>query len=126
MLFLGNIVVGAPITGNDFAILVLKTEVVRNNKTKIAKLPEENDPCPDGNNLIISGWGRTWEGPPEDGNWYLPTALKIVSVGCLDTTKHCPKYDTDANILCLGDVDYPFNSACAEDVGGTKTIIEQF
>ena len=42
----------------DIAIIVLKDEIVPGDKIKIARLPKENEPCPKGKRLVVSGWGR--------------------------------------------------------------------
>ena len=112
-------------TGHDFAILVLETDVVMDGKkVEIAKLPEEDIDCPEGKDLIASGWGRTWKedspNPTHSDTFHLPLVLKALRLDCADPATRCPKYPKEANILCLGHPTILSNSACFQDSGGRK------
>ena len=43
--------------GNDIALFTLDRNVTLNQKAQIALLPLPDAPCPDGMNLVVSGWG---------------------------------------------------------------------
>ena len=91
-------------------------------KVEIAKLPEEDIACPEGKDLIASGWGRTWkeDWPHPIEIAYLPSVLKAIRLDCADPATRCPLYPEEANILCLGHPTIHSNSACFQDSGGRK------
>ena len=43
--------------GNDIALLATDRKVILDQKVQIANLPEPDAPCPNGMNLVVSGWG---------------------------------------------------------------------
>ena len=61
---------------------------------EIAKLPEEDIDCPEGKDLIASGWGHTWKEdvPNPIESSYLPLVLKAIRLDCADPATRCPKY----------------------------------
>ena len=91
-------------------------------KVEIAKLPDKDIACPEGKDLIASGWGRTWKEdiPNPIESAYLPSVLKAIRLDCADPATRCPKYPKEANILCLGHPTILSNSACFQDSGGRK------
>ena len=46
--------------GNDIALLALERPAKLNPRVKIADLPESDAPCPEGMNLVVSGWGDVY------------------------------------------------------------------
>ena len=105
-------------------MLVLERDATLNKMVQIAKLPEEDSPCPK-DYVISSGWGETWKEdvPHPLAISYQPITLTVVRQMCLDATLKCPKFTKESNILCAGDPITPSNSPCNEDDGGTKDII---
>ena len=101
----------------DVAIIVLKDEIVPGDKIKIAHLPKQNAPCPKGERLVVSGWGRDMARfgiRSQDKLWAL-------SQDCLDDSS-CPALDDmvpKSNMICIGDQENLLNSACYGDSGGT-------
>ena len=107
-------------TSYDIAVIVLEKEVVPNNKVLIASLPEKNAACPTGQNMIVSGWGQD---PlrPDSAHLNRPI-LWAVMQECLNPSK-CPLLNhtinqPNKNMMCVGDVEDPTNSACIGDSGG--------
>ena len=100
----------------DIAVIVLKDEIVPGRKIKIARLPDENVPCPKGKRLVVSGWGG-------DVSRYLvrsEDSLWAVSQECLDASS-CPILNTlspKTTMFCVGDPNNLLNSACGGDSGG--------
>ena len=101
----------------DVAIIVLKDEIVFGKKIKIARLPDENAPCPKGRTLVVSGWGL-------DMSRFLIRSLDklwAVSKECLEASS-CPIMDEDGDFKttmhCVGDPKNLLNSACSGDSGG--------
>ena len=100
----------------DIAIIVLKDEIVPGDKIKIARLPKQNVPCPKGERLVVSGWGRDMARfgiRSQDKLWAL-------SQDCLDDSS-CPALDDmvpKSNMICIGDQENLLNSACNGDSGG--------
>ena len=94
-------------------------------KVEIAKLPDEDIECPEGKDLIVSGWGRTWKEdlPDPVPSSYLPLVLKAIRLDCADPAIRCPTWPKEANILCLGHPTILSNSACFEDSGGRKNAM---
>ena len=41
----------------DVGLVFLKQDAILNEKVQLASLPDSNQDCPSGNNLIVSGWG---------------------------------------------------------------------
>ena len=83
---------------------------------EIARLPEENAPCPNGKRLVVSGWGK-------DMTRYMIRSrdnLWAVSQECLNASS-CPNLNDmnpKTNMLCVGDSENLLNSACHGDSGG--------
>ena len=100
----------------DIAVILLKDEIVPGDTIEIARLPEENAPCPNGKRLIVSGWGKDMTRymiRPLDNLW-------AVSQECLNASS-CPflnDMDPKTNMLCIGDSENSLNSACMGDSGG--------
>ena len=103
----------------------MKDEIVLGDTIEIARLPEENAPCPNGKRLVVSGWGK-------DMTRYMIRSqdnLWAVSQECLNASS-CP-YLNDmspkTNMLCIGDSENSLNSACMGDSGGIfMTILDHF
>ena len=100
----------------DIAVIVLKDEIVPGRYVKIARLPDENVPCPKGKRLVVSGWGG-------DVSRYLvrsEDSLWAVSQECLGASS-CPILNVlnpNTTMVCVGDPKNILNSACGGDSGG--------
>ena len=99
----------------DIGLIVLKDKVVLGDKIKVASLPEENDSCPTGKHLVVSGWGQDVTRP-------LRSLEKLWAVGlkCLDPSS-CPRLNDmnpKTNMICAGDPERLLSSACYGDSGG--------
>ena len=100
----------------DIAVIVLKEEIGPGDKIKIARLPEENAPCPKGRKLVVSGWGND----ASRGLIRSRDKLWAVSQECINAS-NCPLMnDTKpkTNMVCIGDPENLLNSACYGDSGG--------
>ena len=106
----------------DIAIIVLKDEIVFGKKIKIARLPDEDAPCPKGRKLVASGWGL------DMSRFSIRSLDKLwaVSKECLEASS-CPIMNQDSDLkttmLCVGDPNNLLNSACNGDSGGMFYII---
>ena len=85
------------------------------DKIKVASLPEPNESCPTGKNLVVSGWGQDVTRP-------LRSLDKLWAVGlkCLDPSS-CPRLNDmnpKTNMICAGDPERLLSSACYGDSGG--------
>ena len=106
----------------DIAIIVLKDEIVVGKKIKIARLPDEDAPCPKGRKLVASGWGL------DMSRFSIRSLDKLwaVSKECLEASS-CPIMNQDSDLkttmLCVGDPNNLLNSACNGDSGGMFYII---
>ena len=105
----------------DIAILVLEEEIVPNEYVKIVNLPEADAACPKGKKLIVSGWG--YDG--HQNNLTTETDVKhnrlwAVHQECLPLERCAPSEETKGQLLCVGDLEQPRNSACVGDSGGNK------
>lgn len=85
------------------------------DKIKVASLPEEDEPCPTGKHLVVSGWGQDVTRP-------LRSLEKLWAVGlkCLDPSS-CPRLNDmnpKTNMICAGDPERLLSSACYGDSGG--------
>ena len=116
---------GVTYYGFDMGILVLNGHVIMSEKIKAAKLPDENENCNRiGKRLIAGGWGY---GIPTPGGFQTyPNRWSrypwAVQQQCLNL-ENCdmrPKEDREA-ILCVGDKEKTYNSACKADSGGPLT-----
>ena len=131
--------------GNDIALLALERPAKLNPRVQIADLPESDAPCPEGMNLVVSGWGTYIEwGKPIPGLDYYPIMLGApahkflwaVKQKCVDK-KYCKKHYARANarlselynftipypdsILCVvGPRTGGINGAYKGDSGGTE------
>ena len=93
----------------------MNEEVLTSSKIKIAHLPKENEPCPTGRSLVISGWGWDLMRPFRSLD-----NLYAVTRECLDAS-NCPRLkdmNPKNNLLCVGDTEIPLNSECKVDSGG--------
>ena len=105
---------GHSIEAFDVAIIFLKEDAVLSKNVQLALLPEANEACPTGNNLILSGWGLD---PYKGVHHHILWAVKQA---CLDVTK-CDRFDSLEDkglILCVGDKKDPRNSGFHGDSGG--------
>ena len=99
----------------DVAVIILEKKVELGKTIKIARLPEENELCPTGRKMIISGWGRDYFRP-----FMHREKLWAVMQECIDA-RQCTKLSTinpKENLLCVGDSENPLNNACYGDSGG--------
>ena len=99
----------------DIGVIVLKDKVVLGAKIKVASLSEENESCPTGKHLVVSGWGQDVTRP-------LRSLKKLWAVGlkCLDPSS-CPRLNDmnpKTNMICAGDPERLLSSACYGDSGG--------
>ena len=100
----------------DIAVVLLKDEIVLGDTIEIARLPEENAPCPKGRKLVVSGWGRD----VSQGLIRSRDKLWAVSQECINASS-CPlmnETNPKTNMLCIGDPENLLNSACYGDSGG--------
>ena len=122
--------------GNDIALYVLDRKVSLTQSVQIAHLPELDAPCPDGMNLVVSGWGTyaAWGDfvPELNGSKVLGTQshkfLWAVKQKCVDKeqcNKQYKKIDQTLefpdSLLCVvgpgtGGINGPFYG----DSGGTE------
>ena len=106
----------------DIAMIVLKDEILPGKKIKIARLPDEDAPCPKGRRLVVSGWGvdvSRFLIRPLDSLW-------AVSLECLDPSicrRTAVESDYKYTMLCVGDPNNLLNDACSGDSGGRFIII---
>ena len=112
----------------DFSIIVLNETVQLDGKISVIKLPTENVSCPEGKNMIASGWGNTWLYkyiPNLPLHYILPRFLMATKQNCLDVETHCngvlhtlsQELFENANI-CAGDLKSTKNGVCFGDSGG--------
>jgi len=117
------------VTGwQDFSIIVLNRTVEFDGKVSAIKLPKEKEICPQGKNMAVSGWGRTWldsyvpRWPPSDQSSVPARFLMTAEQKCLDVEMHCPslrEMETYKDeIICAGNLKNSNNSACMGDSGG--------
>ena len=106
----------------DFSIIVLNRTVEFDGKVSAIKLPKENTSCPQGKNMEVSGWGRTWL---ESFDWQASVPARLLMAAdqiCLDVKMHCPslrQMETyKEEIICAGNLKSSNNSACFGDSGG--------
>lgn len=100
----------------DLKLLVLKENAQLNDKVVIAKLPEDDDSCNHGKELVVSGWGVDWLNEIKAHNY-----LWAVKQECLET-EECEHIRGDPKVqLCIGDKEDDTNSACKGDSGGPLT-----
>ena len=111
--------IGDYLTGNDAAILVLKTPATLTKSVKIAHLPSPDAQCPTKKELVVSGWGRTlvWEGSNHttirDNRFLWAVKQQCVSID------ECESYvGNKKDVLCVTDLSDPRNSAFVGDSGG--------
>ena len=110
----------------DVAVIILKEDVELSKTIQIAHLPEENAACPDGRNMIFSGWGLDITRPFLDRT--MNGSLWAVMLECLDNKK-CTILDDvpdKENMMCVGDSENPLNNLCVEDTGGKYFIMHIF
>ena len=108
--------------------MVLKTKVILNENVKLANLPANDEVCPSGRELTVSGWGDEidygYKSRTMDNNY--PSAnhryLWAVKQECFDVSD-CDRYigNKDA-VLCVGDSENLRNSACHRDSGGNAFL----
>ena len=118
-----NVIYIDTVTGwQDFAIVVLNRTVQFDGKVSAIKLPKEKESCPQGKNMAISGWGRTWL---EGFDWQTSVPSRFLMTAdqkCLDVEMHCPslrEMETYKDeIICAGNLKNSNNSACMGDSGG--------
>ena len=99
----------------DIGVIVLKDKVVLGDKIKVASLSEENESCPTGKHLVVSGWGQDVTRPLRSLD-----KLWAVGVKCLDPSS-CPRLNDmnpKTNMICAGDPERLLSSACYGDSGG--------
>ena len=109
-----------------FSIIVLNRTVEFDGKVSAINLPKEKQICPQGKNMAVSGWGRTWlEGyvPRWHDQSSVPARfLMTADQKCLDVEMHCPslrEMETYKDeIICAGNLKNSNNSACMGDSGG--------
>ena len=85
------------------------------DKIKVASLPEEDEPCPTGKHLVVSGWGQDVTRPLRSLD-----KLWAVVLQCLDPSS-CPRLNDmnpKTNMICAGDPERLLSSACYGDSGG--------
>ena len=101
--------------GYDLALMVLKEKAVPSRTVQIANLPESDASCPTGKSLILSGWGKDKTRPYRSSRY-----LWAVKPECLNMTE-CPRHDSrwKGTMICVGDKEEGFNSACSGDSGGS-------
>ena len=111
--------------GFDMGILVLNGRVIMSEKIRHAKLPEENENCNRiGKRLIAGGWGY---GIPTPGGFQTyPNKWSrypwAVQQQCLNLENCDMRTNEDREaILCVGDNEKIYNSACRADSGGPLT-----
>ena len=112
----------------DFSIIVLNKPVVFDGKVLAIKLPKEKLPCPQGKNMVVSGWGITWR-----KNFVPKHVLELqrsvparflmaLDQKCLDVESNCPSFkhmdEYKDDIICAGNLKDSNNSACSGDSGG--------
>ena len=98
----------------DVALVFLKQDAILNEKVKLASLPDSNQDCPPGNNLIASGWGSD----PFHIDYYVHI-LRAVKQGCVDIEKCIIIKPEDKDIaLCVGDEKDFRNAVWHGDSGG--------
>ena len=98
----------------DVGLVFLKQNAILNEKVQLASLPDSNQDCPPGNNLIASGWG--YDPFHIDHNVHI---LRAVKQGCVDIEKCTiikPQYRDLA--LCVGDEKDFRNTVWRGDSGG--------
>ena len=85
----------------------------------VVNLPKEDEYCPIGKNLIVSGWGKDYY----RDRWNVKRHLWGVEQQCVNVDK-CTRYTGDPNvILCVGDSEEHANSACYGDSGGRNSLV---
>ena len=106
----------------DLSIIVLNRTVEFDGKVSAIKLPKEQESCPQGKNMAISGWGRTWL---EGFDWQTSVPSRFLMTAdqkCLDVEMHCPslrEMETYKDeIICAGNLKNSNNSTCMGDSGG--------
>ena len=90
---------------------------------KIAHLPEPDTPCPSGQNLIASGWGKRviWVGS-NAVETKCNRFLCAVKEECVDIDQ-CNAYQGDKEAaLCVGELSEPRSFVFRGDSGGIKRI----
>ena len=103
--------IGDYLTGNDAAILVLKTPATLTKNVKTAHLPSPDAPCPSKKELVISGWGKSFFGRRNRFLW-------AVKQQCVSLDQ-CKSYVGNKKAaLCVTDLSEPINSASHGDSGG--------
>ena len=101
---------------------MLKEKIDTGNSIKVLKLPNENDACPDGLSLELTGWGMDLVRPKRNP----VTTLWSVMQKCFNVSE-CTKYTGPTeNVLCIGDPEMPLNSGCKGDSGGSYIIKSNF
>ena len=99
----------------DIAVIVLKDSLVLGPNIQLANLPEKDEPCPSGRNMVLSGWGDDRMRP-----YRLQSNLWAGVQECLNFSS-CPRVidmHPETNFLCIGDSENSLNSACYGDSGG--------
>ena len=103
----------------DFAIVVLNRTVEFDEKISAIQLPNENLSCPQGEKMVVSGWGLTWPEKFATETSMLSRYLMEVNQKCLDAENHCAYMrDYKDDIICAGNLKSSNNSACMGDSGG--------
>ena len=111
------------------AILVLKHEIPEkiNSRTgenfvQIVNLPNPDDTCPKGKNLVVSGWGADAFNTTRKTErlWALFQECLILDKCACSTIGEVPCNDADmrTNYLCVGDSTERDNNVCHGDSGG--------
>ena len=103
----------------DVGLVFLKQDAILNEKVQLASLPDSNQDCPSGNNLIASGWGAD----PFNLNPYVHI-LRAVKQSCVDIEKCTiikPEYRDLA--LCVGD-EKDFRNAIWHGDSGGKVFLK--
>lgn len=110
----------------DLALAILEEDVQTNEYIQIAKLPNQDEQCPPGKEMVVCGWGSDAynETRSRDKLW-------CVSQECVELSKcrvgisHYGLQNVKENLICVTDTDEPRNSACAGDSGGPLTHTDE-